>query len=274
MEGPRSFLAACQAGAPIEHVIVAPSLLTSALVRDEVGRLADSGVPCSDVSPKVFASLSARQHPTGIAAIVGIEELSLDDLPRDEVPRDEVPRDEVPRDELLRDDLPRTEGRGSPVEAGTTGPSGGLFLALVGVSDPGNLGTIMRTLDAVGGSGLVLVGDTTDPHHPTAVKASMGTLFTMPWARCPDVDALCEWAAGRSLRTVGTSAHAATEATPELLAPPLLLVLGSEREGLSAEDMAQLDLLVSLPMWGSSTSLNLAVAAGVLLYDARRGAGR
>lgn len=231
VEGPRLFLAACQARQPIEHVITAPDLLTSRAALEEAARLSEIGIPSSQVSADVFASMSLRDHPTGIAAIVGARERDPVDIP----------------------DAPD-----------------GLFVALARVADPGNLGTILRTLDAAGGAGLLLVGATTDPHHPTAVKASMGALFTVPWARVADVQALCDWSVGRGLRTVGTSAHAPAPPDAVVLGPPLVLVFGPERDGLSPEELLQLDDTVGLPMWGEVTSLNLAVAAGILIYDARR----
>jgi TrmH family RNA methyltransferase len=231
VEGPRVFLTAAETGAPVENVLYAPDLLASEPVRLAIERLRAGGVRCESVTRHVFEWVSERDHPTGIGAIVAAEDRSADELPAAE---------------------------------------DALYVALLEVSDPGNLGAIMRTMDAVGGTGLLLVGRTTDPTHPTAIKASMGALFTVPHARVDDVDALLEWARGRRLRTVGTSAHADRPAWDADLRPPILLVLGSEREGLDERTMQLLDERVTLPMRGDATSLNLAVAAGVLLYEVRR----
>jgi len=231
VEGPRGFLAAVESGARIEAVLHAPDLLTSDLVAAAILRLAAGGTRVEELSKAVFERMSERDNPTGIAAIVTDPVIDAADMP----------------------------ARAKAV-----------YVALVGVSDPGNLGAVTRTVDAVGGDGLLLVGDTTDPTHPTAVKASMGALFTVPCARLRDLEALLEWSRDRGLTAVGTSAHAERGAWQIDLRPPLLLVMGPEREGLDGAALAALDSAVSLPMKGGATSLNLAVATGALLYESLR----
>lgn len=141
-----------------------------------------------------------------------------------------------------------------------------LAVAIVAPQDPGNVGTILRTIDAVGADGLILLEGGADPYHPSAVRASMGTLFWKPFfsATFPEFAA---WAKKGGFRLIGTSAHATADYRQvRLSARPTVLLLGSEQKGLLPEQLAACDDLLSLPMHGRATSLNLAVAAGVFLY--------
>jgi TrmH family RNA methyltransferase len=134
------------------------------------------------------------------------------------------------------------------------------------------LGAILRTLDAVGGDALFLLDPLTgtrgsvDLYHPTCVRASMGTIFWKPVVQA-GFDEFISWAKNDAYYLIGTSAHAQKdyhEVSPG--ATPWVLVLGSEQKGLSLEQIAACDVTVSLPMRGKVSSLNLAVAAGILLY--------
>lgn len=149
-------------------------------------------------------------------------------------------------------------------------PAGDLFVALHDVGNPGNLGTVIRTADAVGAAGVVLVGNTADPFAPAAVKASMGSLFAVPVAHEPDVDAFLAWAAARGVRVLATSGRAELAHWDTSWEPPVALLLGSEGAGLPAAVLDRADAVVRIPMTGTAESLNLAVAAGVLLYEAGR----
>lgn len=139
------------------------------------------------------------------------------------------------------------------------------LMALVAPQDPGNVGAILRTLDAVGADGLVLLDGGVDPFHPSAVRASMGALFWIPVARAAFAE-FSPWARAAGLRLLGTSARSGEFIPPEGVSPPWALLLGSEQKGLSPEQLAACDLRLRLPMRGRVSSLNLAVAAGVLLY--------
>ncbi len=145
-------------------------------------------------------------------------------------------------------------------------PAFKLMTAIVTPQDPGNVGTILRTLDAVGADGLILLEGGADPYHPSAVRASMGTLFWQPFFSATFSEFLA-WAKRGDFRLIGTSAHATADYRHmRLEARPTVLLLGSEQKGLLPAQLAACDELVSLPMRGRATSLNLAVAAGVFLY--------
>ena len=140
-------------------------------------------------------------------------------------------------------------------------------VAAVAPQDPGNIGTLLRTIDAVGASGLLLLDDAADPYHPSAVRASMGALFWHPVVGTTFAD-FAAWARRQDYYIYGSSAHAGGDYRQVLAyRPPLILLLGSERAGLSAPQAAVCDELLKLPMHGRVTSLNLAIASSVLLYS-------
>jgi RNA methyltransferase, TrmH family len=139
-------------------------------------------------------------------------------------------------------------------------------VALVAPQDPGNVGTILRTLDAVDADVLFVLDGGVELFHPTVVRSSMGTLFWKPIIQT-SFDEFIEWARKENIQLIGTSAHG--DVAYQSLAPriPWVLVMGNEQKGLSKEQISTCDLTISLPMKGRVSSLNLAIAAGVLLYQ-------
>jgi TrmH family RNA methyltransferase len=137
--------------------------------------------------------------------------------------------------------------------------------AIVSPQDPGNVGTILRTLDAVKADALFLLDGGVDPYHPTSVRASMGALFWTPIIHA-SFGEFVDWSRKNGIQLIGTSAHAEMNYLKIKPDYPWILFLGSEQKGLSPRQIEACDLLVSLPMGGHASSLNLAVAAGVLLY--------
>jgi RNA methyltransferase, TrmH family len=139
-------------------------------------------------------------------------------------------------------------------------------VALVSPQDPGNVGTILRTMDAVGADILFLLDGGVELYHPTVVRASMGTLFWKPVIQT-SFDEFIEWARNGNYQLIGTSAKANIDYQTLIPKTPWILVLGNEQKGLSPSQSAACNVMVSLPMQGRVSSLNLAVAAGVLLYQ-------
>ena len=139
-------------------------------------------------------------------------------------------------------------------------------LALVAPQDPGNVGTILRTMDAVGADAMFLLDGGVELYHPTVVRASMGTLFWKPVVQTSFND-FVQWARSGIYQLIGTSAHGAVDYQTLVPQTPWVLVLGNEQKGLSPEQTEACDVTVSLPMQGRVSSLNLSVAAGVLLYQ-------
>jgi TrmH family RNA methyltransferase len=227
VEGIRHVGEAISAGAKLEFLCYSPDELDSPFARELVAAQQAEGLPCLPVAAETFASLADKENPQSLLAVVHQNLARLNDL--------------------------------HPVNL----PWG---VALVAPQDPGNIGTILRSIDAVGASGLILLENSADPYHPSAVRASMGALFWVPVVQASFVEFI-HWAKGHHYYLVGTSAHASTDYRQvERYPRPLLVLFGSEREGLSPEQSSQCDLLVRLPMEGHATSLNLAVAAGVILY--------
>jgi len=144
-----------------------------------------------------------------------------------------------------------------------------VWVALESVRDPGNLGTIVRTVDSVGAKGVILVGETVDPFSVEAVRATMGSVFHVPLVRAGAPDFL------KFVRTwpgtvTGTHLSAKEDYRNAAYDGPVLLVMGSEQAGLTAELAAACGSLVKIPMAGKADSLNLAVATGIMLYEIRR----
>lgn len=142
-------------------------------------------------------------------------------------------------------------------------------VVLEAVRDPGNLGTIVRTADAVGAAGVILVGDTVDPFSIEAVRATMGSVFHVPLTRASHA----EFAALRSRwpgTVVGTHLSATTDYRRADYRGPVLLVMGGEQAGLTPALAAACSELVKIPMAGRADSLNLAIATGVMLFEILR----
>ena len=217
---------AVEAGWDVEALLYAPERLTSDFALRLVDEQSRRGVRCQPLSAEVFDSLAEKDNPQGLLAIVRQRAWTLSLLPLN-----------------FR-----------------------FGAALVSPQDPGNLGAILRTIDAVGADGLFVLDGGVDVYHPSCIRASMGTIFSTPLVQA-GFDEFVAWAREKNLRLVGTSAKASADyRTLAADAQPSVLVLGSEQKGLTPERAAACDVMVSLPMRGRASSLNLAVAAGILLY--------
>ena len=147
---------------------------------------------------------------------------------------------------------------------------GDVWIALDRVRDPGNLGTVIRTADAVGAKGVILVGETTDPFSVETVRATMGSVFAVPVARA-GVEAFLAWRKGVQATFVGTHLKGSVDyRTVDYAKGPVVLVMGNEQQGLPDDLAASCDALIRIPQAGRADSLNLAVATGVALYEIRR----
>lgn len=229
VEGIR-LVAEAASGDALAELVVAPELLTSPFARELVAEQERAGVPVTTVSGAVFASLSQKDGPQGLAAVARQRWLGIDQV----------------------------------VLAAPPG-----WVALVEPADPGNLGTIIRTADAVGAGGVLIIGPGADPYDPAALRASMGATFALGLARASWAQFVA-WKGATGAFVVGTSDGAETHFQRISYPQPLVLLMGSERQGLSAEQQALCDLTVAIPMRGRGDSLNLAVATGVMLYELLR----
>ncbi len=141
------------------------------------------------------------------------------------------------------------------------------WVALEAVRDPGNLGTIIRTADAAGCGGVILIGDCCDPHSVEAVRATMGSIFALPIVKAGAADFIA-WRGAWPGAVVGTLLSATTDFRAAGYRDPSLILLGNEQAGLTPALAAACDVAVKIPMRGRADSLNLAVAAGIMIYAA------
>lgn len=142
-----------------------------------------------------------------------------------------------------------------------------LYVAVAGCEFPGNLGTIVRTCAGAGAAALFVLGDGADPYHPAAVRATMGSLFNVPVIPCSQ-RAFTAWRRRTGVRLVGTSPAGSVGYRDADYRGRAVLLFGSERRGLCDELMRRCDQLVRIDMATAIDSLNLAVAAGVVIYEA------
>ncbi|MEL7428516.1 MAG: RNA methyltransferase, partial [Pseudomonadota bacterium] len=142
-----------------------------------------------------------------------------------------------------------------------------VWIGLDRVRDPGNLGTIIRTADACGADGIILIGDTTDPFSLEATRATMGSIFNVPLARMTQ-EAFLAWQKAWPGLTVGTHLEGATDfRLIDYHASPVFLLMGNEQQGLTPQLALACDQLALIPMHGRADSLNLAIATGVFLFQ-------
>ena len=223
---------AVEAGAEIIAIYYAPHLITSEFAHQLVLDQAKKGTTCIAVSPDAFTSIADKENPQGILAVVRQPHLELPGLGSHNFP---------------------------------------WGVALVSPQDPGNVGAILRTVDAVGASGLLLLEDSVDSTHPSAVRASMGAIFWLPVVTASFGEFIA-WVKSHGYHIYGTSSHSIHDYRQvQAYLKPCILLMGSEREGLSTEQRDMVILaggqMVRIPMNGKVTSLNLAVATGIMLYE-------
>jgi len=144
------------------------------------------------------------------------------------------------------------------------------LLVLVGVADPGNVGTLVRTAEAAGCAGVLLVGECADLYNPKTVRATAGAIFRVPVARCDGAEGLLAALRLGGVRLVGTSGEDGRAPEDVELGGAVALAVGSEAHGLGPEVIECCDHLVTIPMEGSVESLNAAVAGSVLVFEAAR----
>lgn len=231
VEGMQPVWRAAESGWKIETLVLAPDLIENPAVWEMASTLAAGDTRVVQVSPDLFRRLSERDGPAGVMAIVQMQSTEL------------------------------SEVHTGQVDA---------WIILHRIHNPGNLGTIIRTADAAGMSGVILCGDTTDPFAPAAVKASMGSIFSTSLVIERDLNAVIRWANQNGIHLVGTSGYADSSHWNTTFPRPLGIVLGNEGDGLPEELLNAVDSTVRIPMTGTAESLNLSIAAALLMYEVQR----
>lgn len=212
--------------AAIEVVVIAPKLLNDDNVKEVVE---GSNLKKIEVNDVVFASLSRREHPSGIGGVVNIPEMRLSDI-------------EIEGDTL-----------------------GAVFEE---PRDPKNLGVSIRTLECVGGTDVVILGDAVDPYDPSCIQSSAGSIFSVNVIPNINTAEFLDWRKNVALRFIGTSPHVEKHYRDISYERPLSITFGTEQIGLSKALMAAMDEVVSIPIVGKCTSLHLSSAVAVLAYQA------
>lgn len=182
------------------------------------------------VNRAVFEKLSYRENPDGWLGIFFIPHTSLDDLIVGELP---------------------------------------LVIIAESVEKPGNLGAMLRTADAAGVDAILVCDPRVDPYSPNVVRASRGTIFTVPVVETSSAQALV-FLQKRSIKVLAAAPSAAAEYTQQDLRTPLAIAVGTEDEGLSEFWLSQADLKVKIPMMGKVNSLNVSVSTALIVYEAVR----
>jgi TrmH family RNA methyltransferase len=227
-EGCRSFHCATETGRHIECVVHSPSLLKSRQTFLALRHFQRNNTPTLEVSADDFVSLSTHPEPQGVGVVVSQNWQPL------------IQVDPSPKD---------------------------VWIVLDNVRTPGNLGTILRTSAAVGAQGVMLIGGETDPHDSACIRASMGAIFHQRLVRT-SAKALVGWRTRHPCRVIGTSPDARLHYRQANYSGALLILMGNERTGIRERQQCLCDTVVQLPMTDRVDSLNLAVATGVLLYEA------
>ena len=230
VDGARELLRALDRGIAIEEAFVCPALVRTTGASEALDRLRACGAAMTEVSAPVLAKVAFGDRSDGVVAVI-------------DVPPDELDTIALPADPLI--------------------------VVVEAVEKPGNLGAILRTADAAGASAVIAADPRTDLFNPNAIRASLGTIFSVPIAEA-STPATIEWLAARSIRPVAARVDAPTLYSEADLRGPLAIVLGSEADGLSAAWDDPRVTSVRIPMLGTADSLNVSVAAAVLLYEAVR----
>lgn len=232
-EGLKLVIDALDLGWHIRTLVFAKAGRGNAAVEKVAARTVAAGGMVLEVSEKVLVAITRRDNPQMVVGVFSQKFLALKDVRAD---------------------------------------NGDVWVALDRVRDPGNLGTVIRTVDAVGAKGVILVGDTTDPFSVETVRATMGSIFAVPVAKAT-TEAFLAWRGGFSGLVAGTHLKGAVDyRSVDFSRGPVLLMMGNEQQGLPESLAASCDRLLRIPQAGRADSLNLAVATGIMLFEIRRGA--
>jgi TrmH family RNA methyltransferase len=226
IEGIKPVGEAFNSGWDIESIIICPELLKSEFAKGLVKQSEELNLEIIVVDKAVFKSISEKDGPKGIGAIVHFQTDSLDS--------------------------------GKKLH--------GIWVGLDSIQDPGNLGTIIRTIDSAGAKGIILIGNCVDPFSFEAVRSSMGAIFSVKIITTSTEDFIL-WKAKTEINLVGTSDKAGLDFRDSPYQADMILLMGSEQKGLNPALMDACSSMVSIPMRGKSDSLNLAVATGIILYE-------
>lgn len=230
IEGIKELTLAVKSGITVKRLFYCEELFTGREEKDILKTAKGQNADLVPVARHVFEKLAYREDSFGLAAVAEKPAKTLEDIHLTKSP---------------------------------------LLIVVEGVEKPGNLGAILRSADAAGVDGVIVCGKSTDIYNPNVVRASIGTIFTVPVVDAAIPDAV-SWLDSRGIKTVATTPRAQMEYFDADLKGPCAIIMGSEHEGLSDTWLDSASLLVRIPMKGQADSLNLATATTILLYEAVR----
>jgi TrmH family RNA methyltransferase len=227
IEGIRHVARAVEQNAPVQLLFVDPSVLSNPFGLKLARRVRQSGVAGIRLAPDLYRELTLAAEPQGIGAILKQQWSQIVDV------------------------KPALNS---------------FWLAVESIDLPGNLGTIIRTAEAAGVAGVFMLGPNDDPWDPACVRASMGSLFSPKLVRCT-IREFAHWTKSFGVTVIGSSPNGLLDFKAFSSRWPAVLLIGSERQGLSEQLLETSDFTVRIPMHGRCDSINAAVAAGVLLFE-------
>lgn len=230
IEGFRELSRAVQGGVPCERLFICPSLFLGTNESALIEQIQQAGSRVIVCAEAPFRRMSYRDRPDGLLAVAKVMRKELKALPLTDNP---------------------------------------LYVIAESIEKPGNLGTILRSSDATGVTGMIVVDGCTDIFNPNVVRASVGTLFTVPVVEATLQEVL-NWLRAQNIRLAAATPRATTLYSEACLTGPLAIAFGTEQLGLSEELLQAADLHVRLPMKGVADSLNVAMSTTVMLYEVLR----
>ncbi|MCB0083874.1 MAG: RNA methyltransferase, partial [Caldilineaceae bacterium] len=230
VEGYRALWHAAEQHYPIEELYYCPPLFFGTQEPHLLTRLAAAGTQLVEVTPEVFGKIAVRGRPEGLLAVA------------------------QQRSQPLTEHKP---------------PANAFYLIAEAVEKPGNLGTLIRSADGAGASGLIVCDPCTDIWHPDVIRGSVGAFFALPIFEC-DSQAARAWCRQHGITILAATPQATALYTEVDMTGPVAVAVGTEQVGLSEAWLTQADQQLRLPMLGTANSLNVAVAATILLYDVVR----
>lgn len=233
VEGLRLCVEALQSKLTIEAVIASEELIRKEKAAETFAALSKMSRRVGTVSEKLLESISYTKTPQGIVVLAQ-----------------------------------RPEASEQRLDASSRASS--LLVVLHQINNPVNVGAILRTAEAAGATGIITTKNTSDPFSPKSLRGAMGSAFRLPIWRGADLAQVVDWCRQRKIGLVGTDADATQAHTDYDWTQATALVLGPESTGLTADELKATDQTVSIPMQGEVESLNVSVAAAILLYEAAR----
>jgi TrmH family RNA methyltransferase len=233
VEGLRLCVEALRSSLELEAVIVSEQLAGKEKAAEQIAEISRASHRVGTVSEKLLESISYTKTPQGIVVLARRPESS---------------------EQRLAASLPKNP----------------LLVVLHQINNPVNVGAVLRTAEAAGATGIITTENTSDPFSPKSLRGAMGSAFRLPVWRDAEFAAVVEWCRARKISLVGAAAGASVSHTGWDWTAPVALLLGPESTGLTADELKATDQTISIPMHGEVESLNVSVAAGILLYEAAR----